>query len=368
MTTTNPIEGLVGGFLIGLGAAVLLFGIGKTMGASGISGVLLKDPVKSSKSASENWKVVFLASMLCVVKVFEILSPATLDSIDSTQRGYVTLAIAGLLVGAGTAMGNGCTSGHGICGLGRLSLRSFVAVCVFFVTAVIVASVTPTFLEAPAEAIEVTDASKAFGHSFTVLLFAAALVICITQRQFGVYLTAFLSAALFSSGLIYSRMADSNRVLNFLNLNLIASSSWDATLIFVMGVGVLTSLASYQYMKFKNIEAPYSCPLSSDEGDECNFDAVAPKSNVDKKLVFGSFLFGAGWGLGGVCPGPMLVNIAYGSPSICWSFLPAYIFSRVAHDFLTRQQVADTEKPTDDMNDPQGSSRSLTNASSPTPW
>jgi uncharacterized membrane protein YedE/YeeE len=121
---------LAGGVLIGLSATVLLWLNGRVAGVSGIlNGVLFP-------AAGEiAWRAAFLAGLIAAAGLYMALMPgAPLPRSDYSRAG---LLVAGLLVGFGTRMGNGCTSGHGVCGLGRLSLRSLVAVLTFMATAIV---------------------------------------------------------------------------------------------------------------------------------------------------------------------------------------------------------------------------------------
>jgi uncharacterized protein len=123
------IWGLVGGGLIGLGGAVYLLGNGKIMGASGIIGGL----VDGSGRNTAIERLVFLAG---VVIVPILLMPFYGDGAVSTHltSNMGIVIAAGLLVGVGTRIANGCTSGHGVCGISRLSLRGIVAT-VFYILA-----------------------------------------------------------------------------------------------------------------------------------------------------------------------------------------------------------------------------------------
>ncbi|MCD9495016.1 YeeE/YedE family protein [Photobacterium carnosum] len=130
MTFQIPWPSFFGGMLLGLSAVILMLFIGKTAGISGIiNGVIKRDKQELG------WKIAFLVGM--VLSVF-ILSPlgVTLPTISEPNIGIVL--IAGLLVGFGTRLGNGCTSGHGIVGMGRFSKRSIYATCVFMISAIIV--------------------------------------------------------------------------------------------------------------------------------------------------------------------------------------------------------------------------------------
>jgi len=121
---------LMGGVLIGLAAVLLLLSNGQIMGVSGILKRLVP-PVANDWA----WRVVFLAGVLSVPLFYPVITDWELRA---TMSDNVLLLVAGgFLVGTGTAIGNGCTSGHGVCGLSRLSPRSFVAVGVFMGAAVI---------------------------------------------------------------------------------------------------------------------------------------------------------------------------------------------------------------------------------------
>jgi uncharacterized membrane protein YedE/YeeE len=122
------IWGLVGGGLIGLAGAVFLLGNGRVMGASGIIGGL----VDGSGWSNAAERVIFLVG---VIGVPILLLPLYKDGVDTHATSNVAvLIIAGLLVGVGTRIANGCTSGHGVCGISRLSLRGIVAT-VFYILA-----------------------------------------------------------------------------------------------------------------------------------------------------------------------------------------------------------------------------------------
>ena len=114
------IWGLIGGLLIGTGGAVYLLANGRIMGASGIIGGLVDGTARDTK-----WeKLAFLAGVfLLPIVIYPVYS-----SIDThVTDNWAVLIAAGLLVGIGTRIANGCTSGHGVCGMSRLSLRGFVA-------------------------------------------------------------------------------------------------------------------------------------------------------------------------------------------------------------------------------------------------
>lgn len=121
------IYGLIGGLLIGTGGAIYLLGNGRIMGASGIIGGL----VDGSGRSTAIERIIFLAGVF----ITPLIVLQFLDRSETNiTNNIVQLVIAGLLVGVGTRIANGCTSGHGVCGMSRLSIRGFVAT-VFYILA-----------------------------------------------------------------------------------------------------------------------------------------------------------------------------------------------------------------------------------------
>ncbi len=117
----------MGGVLIGLSAAILWVADGRIAGISGILGGLLRP-----KPGETGWRLAFLAGLLAAPLLYVAVQGAPEVSVEA---GTARLVLAGLLVGFGTRLGSGCTSGHGVCGLARLSPRSFAATLVFMAVA-----------------------------------------------------------------------------------------------------------------------------------------------------------------------------------------------------------------------------------------
>ncbi|EKF9831467.1 YeeE/YedE family protein [Vibrio cholerae] len=130
MTFSIPWDSLIGGMLLGISATLMLLMNGKIAGISGILTGLL-----TPKSQDFAWRLLFVVGMISG----GVIGVKLLDHAVPTDFGVsgIVLATAGLLVGVGTRLANGCTSGHGICGIGRFSKRSIVATCVFMVVAAI---------------------------------------------------------------------------------------------------------------------------------------------------------------------------------------------------------------------------------------
>ena len=131
----TPLASLVGGVMIGVAALLLMLTHGRVMGVSGILGGILGGLMAPSDRSDISWRVLFVIGVLAGPFLVMALTGAPVER-ASVASGF-TLPIAGFLVGLGTAIGAGCTSGHGICGLARLSVRSAVAVGMFMATAII---------------------------------------------------------------------------------------------------------------------------------------------------------------------------------------------------------------------------------------
>jgi uncharacterized membrane protein YedE/YeeE len=136
MENFTPLSATIGGVLLGL-AVTLLWGVnGRTAGVSGIFGGLYPP-----RSGEVWWRIAFLVGLPAGAIAGTAIAPRILSEVPATlpamDIGPVGAVVAGLLVGVGTRISRGCTSGHGICGLARLSPRSFVAVGVFMATAML---------------------------------------------------------------------------------------------------------------------------------------------------------------------------------------------------------------------------------------
>jgi len=118
----TPWASLVGGILLGLASALFILVNGRILGISGILGGML-----TLKRSDAGWRVAFMLGMLAAPATLGWVLPPDLLSAPRIDAGYALVVIAGLLVGFGTRLGSGCTSGHGVCGLSRLSPRSLVA-------------------------------------------------------------------------------------------------------------------------------------------------------------------------------------------------------------------------------------------------
>ena len=135
MEDFTPVSGLVGGILIGLAVTLMLLLNGRIAGISGIVGGLL-----TPKDGDTGWRVAFVVGLLAGALAY-ILAAGGSAPVDVLASPPAIL-VGGLLVGFGTRLGSGCTSGHGLCGMARLSRRSMVATTVFFGVAMLTVFLT----------------------------------------------------------------------------------------------------------------------------------------------------------------------------------------------------------------------------------
>lgn len=342
----TPAESLLGGLTLGVLASSKFAITGRILGISGI----VRGIVKGSAQA---WRVAFVMGLVAGGIALRFLLPTAFEVLPaaySTQRAIV----AGLLIGVGTAMGSGCTSGHGICGNSRLSVRSLAATCTFMVSGALAAHLAGTaavFSLPPGIAPLASAAAAAGGTRFGVVLLALTAVAmgllgwagramtgpshaptaAALQKELqgaeeledspltgsppsepldaqklaslGVF-TELLVGFLFALGLGVSGMVKPSKVAAFLS---VITGTFDPSLMLVMGGALVVSLPSFQAMlRFKALARPICAAC---------FD-VPSKSQVDQPLILGAVLFGAGWGIGGVCPGPGLVSIASLQPQV----------------------------------------------------
>jgi uncharacterized membrane protein YedE/YeeE len=379
-STFTPISGLLGGGLIGLSAGTLLILNGDVLGASGIVSSVTVSPWKAITDPSQHWKLIFLSSFLLTSTIyygptFDAPAAASLSS----GRSISTLGniLAGFLVGFGTKLGNGCTSGHGICGMARMSLRSLAAVMTFMASGVATTVLTsPTgpltnytkFLQTNTSTS--SDERLEFaGSVVTVSVVSAGLLATYfmsrkkeaSSRDSNANASAImsytakagpaaLSGIMFAAGLYNSGMIYASKVFGFMDLSAISSGDWDPTLATVMGGGLVTSWIAYQFV---NVEEGNTCDSANINSGKVSRRAsldsplVLPKgskfgvptnTSIDFNLLAGATLFGMGWGIAGVCPGPGILLAGVGVPSILTYWWPSFIVgSYMANEYKSRQ-------------------------------
>jgi uncharacterized membrane protein YedE/YeeE len=332
-SSSSYTSAFAGGTVIALSALVFLVLANKRTGISGIFGTgllgLLRgqalDPVSST----------FLSSFL-VASVYApkgiISSASASEKINLTAPAYI---LSGLLVGFGVRLGNGCTSGHGVCGLSRLSKRGAVAVGTFMAVGIAVASFLGSegiFRESASSSSSFTSfpfSSKNMPEQETwtrsIVLLAAFLLLWQAPTKLSttplIHFAALVSGALFALGLTWSGMTQQEKVLNFLWPRF---PGWDPSLMVVLGaaVGLLTPATLYV--------------LNRQPGGKGAL-AMSKEETVDWRLVVGEAIFGLGWGITGLCPGPALVQFARGSNAkVALCFMPLYVVGYLLVDVLDK--------------------------------
>jgi uncharacterized membrane protein YedE/YeeE len=135
MANFTPISAAIGGALIGLAAALLMLFNGRIAGVTGIVAGALE-----SQSGDRAWRVAFVIGLITAPLAAAALGLSA--AVPQMPASFIVIAAGGLLVGFGTRLSNGCTSGHGVCGIARLSPRSLIATGVFMIAAIAVVAVT----------------------------------------------------------------------------------------------------------------------------------------------------------------------------------------------------------------------------------
>ncbi|KAK2736233.1 hypothetical protein FQN57_000831 [Myotisia sp. PD_48] len=304
----TPVNTSLGALLLYQGSTGLFQHNGRPFGVSSmLSGCV-------AKPSRENIPVILgmISSIAPVYKFAPSLLP-TYPVPPATWEAALITAGTGFLVGWGTKNDNGCTSGHMLCGLSRLSPRSIIATGIFFTTALITAnsgigaSVSPSPDGQPLY-MPVYPTNGEFGFMATAVVLSQiinSVLVPGTFRRSKASATAYsyIAGLQFGLGLLISGMASPEKVLGFFNW--INPTLLDPSLALVMLFGVGPGLWSYLRMKdeYGNERGQKPPTLT----DRFNL-STATISDIDLRFVAGAIAFGIGWGLCGVCPGPGLLR------------------------------------------------------------
>ncbi|KAG1677251.1 hypothetical protein FOA52_013450 [Chlamydomonas sp. UWO 241] len=313
----TPGHAAFGGLVIGMAVAMQLLLTGRVLGMSGaVKGIVQRTPGL--------WRYAFVGGMLVASVPLAMLVPSSFVPLPDTYT-YVRALGGGLLVGLGSALGNGCTSGHSICGMSRFSVRSIIYTVVYMAAGAVGAALTgslaasgvptdvapalvwPT-LEVLTPQLQIAAAGAA---AFAALAFAGSHMGASKAKLEGIATLAV--GGVFASGLAFSGMTLPAKVAGFLSPLL---RGWDASLAFVMGGALVVGSIAYQSVlggtkllppSLRSIPVPGGKPGAPLLLSSYNL----PSGNViDPKLLTGGVLFGAGWGISGMCPGPAIVAFA----------------------------------------------------------
>lgn len=294
--SNSSLLALVGGLLVGSVAGVRMVQLGKVTGISGFVKNLV-DPSAPSLNYSRLSSLLLVSGMVCGGGIARSFLNESFE--DWSSLPIARLVMAGLLVGFGTALGNGCTSGHGICGLSSFRIRSLVATCTFMIVGIVTAMAANTSAYLPI--FENTLPINQSGGIVGVCLLLCLIVILLSSFLGGrlslqpetlsmkvfTSITEFLMGICFALAMAVSNMTKLSATISFLDLRY-----WNPALAFVMGGGIFVAVLSFQ-LAFRFLDKPLLAAV---------FD-LAKSSEIDRKLILGSSIFGLGWGLAGSCPG-----------------------------------------------------------------
>jgi len=321
----------IGGLLIGTVAGCRMLIFGKVTGISGILSGFVEIKKKDFSDLDLLTRASFLTglvvnhfvidiliicSFLCLLLIYlqcaGILANHFLSDCFQSWKPFPIsrLVVAGFLVGFGTTSGNGCTSGHGVCGISAFRLRSIFATCTFMAAGVITAIVTDTssFLPVFSNSLDVNNAG---------IVIVTCVATCLTMTAFAIAIRSYMGENLakfkpvlfilavffewifgisFGLALAVANMTRLSATIAFLDLRF-----FNPALAFVMASAIaVTTFAYYLAGKrpFPFLDIKFYRPVGS---------------IVDAKLFLGEVIFGVGWGLAGACPGPAVANLGTGS-------------------------------------------------------
>ena len=306
---------LTGGLLISLATSINLLVKGRL---TGISGILFS--VVSFDRDTLNWKLPFILAFIFFGALARFLMSfehqfqfftAPVDLVHGLSKfGFL---FGGLCVGFGTKLANGCTSGHGVCGLPRFAIRSWIAVPTFLFTAAIIANLKTKFgLFSDREHLEnIYIVPSIFEHSSVHWLIMGASLTLFFFYSYDKYrhhnhkaleniAIGAVIGMIFAVGLIVSGMVNRYKILNFL----VYSDKWDPSMLVVLMTAVGLNVLTFNFIM--SIGSPILAKTWE----------FTPSSKIDWRLVVGSAFFGIGWGITGLCPGPSVLLLQFGTVKI----------------------------------------------------
>ena len=303
ISTFRPLEAFIGGLFIGAACGVYMLFSRRIAGCSGSLKAVL---IALALGPREISKIAFAGGLVAGGALMKVLQPS---SFSAPPAPSLVLAFAGFAVGIGTALANGCTSGHGLCGLSRLSVRSLVAVPIFMVAAIITTTITDittaTTSGGTIGAILPIGATPASGVLAAQLAGGLALALAAGLALLPVKSTAreaylgLWSGACFAIGLTIGGMVRPSVVTGALG-----PAAFDGTLWVLFCTALATTFMFFRVAARVGVQ-------------EATVWGAASPTPVDSALVLGSVFFGVGWGASGLCPGPLLVDVgASGAPGL----------------------------------------------------
>ncbi|RAL05948.1 YeeE/YedE family protein [Aspergillus ibericus CBS 121593] len=306
----TPVHTSLGALLLFQSSAGLLLHNGAVLGISSLLSGAVLHPTRENVSI-----MVGLASSVVPVALF---MPALMPSYPPAPRSWLSLASTvgtGFLLGWGTKNGRGCTSGHMLCGISRLSPRSFIATAAFFTTALITANFVTGGHNIPSCAEGIPCYMPVYPATAELVFMVATTALAFVTNFFVVPRTldrsdksrtifSYLAGLEFGMGLLFSGMADPVKVLRFFAF-LSDPSRFDPSLALIILFGIGPSLMTYLSIKpGQQTEATRSKPTLAERWKL----PTATVADIDWRFVAGAIAFGLAWGLRGVCPGPAVLR------------------------------------------------------------
>ena len=323
-------KSIIGGLFIGVATSLHLYLEGKLTGiSSSIFNCISLNNLSYNLSLLTG--MIFISSfMKCFFN--RSLTTLTLDGprfieTDSKFTGDLSLPgfiIAGFLIGFGAKMSNGCTSGHGICGIPRFSKRSIIATVLFIIFGCIFSTIKYyiPFLRPISYAFNSWDSKFIY---YGVLILSILVILFLVYQSFKSGLkeklrdtvVAFVIGCMFSYGLLQSGMLKRHVIIEFLTIGKI----WNIQLLYVFASVIGFNIVAFRFIINKGT------PRYKEKFD------IPENNEIDNKLLLGAAIFGIGWGLSGICPGTSIVGFYLYCPQtlsffifMCLGMYVEYVF------------------------------------------
>ncbi|KAL4899771.1 hypothetical protein BDW74DRAFT_107557 [Aspergillus multicolor] len=306
----TPVHTSLGALLLYQSSSSLLLHNGSVFGVSSLlSGFMLR-PSRDN--------VPIIAGLLSSVIPIYLLMPSLLPTYPAAPSSFGSILSTigtGFLLGWGTKSGRGCTSGHMLCGISRLSPRSFIATAIFFTTALLTANFVSDIPPCPA-GIPCYTPSYPSGSELAFMVGATAITFLtntfivpktMIRSELSRSTFSYLAGIQFGTGLFVSGMADPVKVLQFFAF-LTDPARFDPSLALVMLFGLLPSLITYLSVKPGQDTNKSKGKQGKPTLAETWRLPTATVADIDWHFVAGAMVFGIAWGLRGVCPGPAVLR------------------------------------------------------------
>lgn len=305
----NIVESTIGAILIQLATTSYLAECGKTIG---FSSVIYNSVFSQSRNTISICIGLLISSLVCYNVIPEYV-PLPLSMNYSFNR----IILAATLVGWGSSWGSGCTSGHMLCGISLMRKRSIVATLVFCSTAMVVAN----FYSAQnlSQCVEpcYTISFDTLSSTKLRLLFLLSFAVIINRiKSTSAQFSGFKAGFVFGLGLFISGMANPEKPLRFLSV--FHPSKFDPSLFMIVLFAIIPNIATWKNITRRShpsVESSFNLPTITD---------------TPPKFIVGNILFGLGWGILGVCPGPGFITSIFSVSGITWlgTFLLSSLIAR----------------------------------------